>query len=127
MAEKNIDDYIHFYIGQKCLIGKTRIAEIRGVIWGAHGNVICIIDDNKKDNVKIDCRHIKPILRNLVDMSLLEEDAAYEIEFKSVKKELTMEYYFQSVDCWLPETVLYLTSKGFDLFGLINAGLAINK
>lgn len=131
----NLKDYLHLYIG--CNV-KAEIDFYIGTCW-----VDCelIGIENKKAIVRkegnfskhlpnvltFDLEKIKPILRPLNDIS---EKEKCELECTDIQ-----ETYLSStiIDSKLgewdihPKRIIWLLSKHFDLFGLIDAGLAINK
>lgn len=107
--EKKIEDYINFYLGCECeymeeIDDIPRIKPLTGYMIGRG------------------FYWVKPILRRLADLT---EDEAKEgnlaaFEFRVIKKEV-MSYAFT------PNRFVWLLSKHFDLFGLIEAGLALEK
>jgi hypothetical protein len=143
---KKIEDYIHLYIGcevmfcaiegvpYKCkLVGVTTDSE------GAHRIQLAEIeDDGELGSIFWDhLEFIDPILRPLDSMT---EEEAIELlcltvptTYVDVKKggiaygteEAGVEYlFFASIDA---SRFKWLLSKGFDLFGLITDGLALNR
>ncbi len=134
--KKELKDYLHLYLGCDCqtpdgigkLIGRVAtsfdIATIRFDDWkklkpisGANRK-----DFGKSNNYEI--ADIKPILRRLDSMTEDEEKALY-------KAAGNPEYAWQKrriKQCLpgRPEGWRHLLSKGFDLFGLIEEGLAID-
>jgi hypothetical protein len=112
---KELKDYLHLYLG----------CEVK---WNT--NIVTLIDTDgincnvfgeplfSKSNTSI--KNIKPILRPLSDMTEDEhkewQNIRFNREFK-LKPVLTDAEY---------ESFRYLLSKHFDLFGLIEAGLAID-
>lgn len=152
--EKNIKDYLHLYIGCEVMAPCMSWDEepvAKGILTGIHGEyeaeIQFIIDGNAEESPDyakfID---VKPILRKLDSMT--EEETA---EFKKLIPWIDFERFLPGnrwryneheetskhetrVVCntsaginTLPMVVVpYLLSKGFDLFGLIDAGLAID-
>jgi hypothetical protein len=102
-TEKKIEDYLHFYIG--CMI---------------------IFGDEPNNHYPLDFRAIqkfkgefKIVLRPLSDMNIVEK--GYYKSLGSDTGTTFGDYILQA------ERTKYLLSKGFDLFGLIDSGLAISK
>ena len=97
---KDIKDYLHLYLGCEAMLTFK------------NGNIekvtITTLPVEKPER-------FKPILRPLSDMTAEEM-----LECSSLK---TMGTLFQIMG----ETTKYLLSKHFDLFGLIEAGLALDK
>lgn len=82
----------------------------------------CFIYDNFK---KIESGEWKPILRRLSDIT--EEEA---LEIWNMDEECLVRYHSEKVmigfDLYT-DSFLYLLSKGFDLFNLIDSGLAVDN
>lgn len=128
--EKKIDDYIHFYRGCECEFeynGRRR----KGIIIGFHhlyGVQLFVPSAVMAPYTAVDPKLIKLILRPLSSITQAERD-----EYK----ELGSGYAWDDHDerycksCYLdigePHIWVWLLSKAFDLFGLIEAGLAIEK
>lgn len=139
--KKNLKDYIHLYIG--CFVkypnteGKLITAKLTGV---SRGDGIETTYKRKRDNCSgdyiswepngyHDCngQNVKLLLRPLSDMT---PDERFYAQFNA-------QCYFlendnkHPIDYYLPNAeqaaivTHYLLSKGFDLFGLIDEGLAI--
>lgn len=135
---KDIKDYLHLYLGcdvqypdtdRKLMVAKfTGFSRADGIettykkkrkagkavgdylSWKPNGHHNC------------DANHLKPILRKL--SSITEEECD------------NLDWYYRGTNGGLiehraidltPEQVRYLLSRGFDLFGLIDLGLAIEK
>jgi hypothetical protein len=110
-----IEDYLHLYIGHSCSVNGLDATIIRGSELGLHRNVIAVIESKDKTGCtvrRIDPCYVKPILRPLSDMT---EEEKSKISKSTVNK------------VFYPEEFLYLLKQGFDLFGLIESGLAITK
>jgi hypothetical protein len=112
--EKNIKDYLPFYIGAMAEISNL---SQRMIVYGFEDGIIKIngylIDALDKE----DSFTIKPILRPLSSMTEVED----QIEFRKHNRGHFIDQH------WFPEGFQWLLSKHFDLFGLIEAGLAIEK
>jgi hypothetical protein len=133
----NIKDYLHLYLGceMKCIHPRAKevglnIKTLRGITLNDYGElVIGLQGGNRVDYYIID--EWQPILRRpLSDMT--EEEINY---IGLVLKEGTWNseiLKWKHVEPWTclhlhPKTFAFLLSKHFDLFGLIEAGLAIDK
>lgn len=131
---KDIKDYLHLYVGCLCEIGseddkKTRV--LTGVDYGlgVHEGVFGF----QKCAVEL----VKPILRPLSDMTGGERIAAYDLHFHKnmnvdkiapTTKVNTLTLWMKDgFEHFTPDTTRYLLAKSFDIFGLIEAGLAIDK
>jgi hypothetical protein len=141
--KKELKGYIHFYIGSKVLVddtlyGKRFVAILEGIY---------ATDDEGQIEVSVSVRPesgggkhyfpvtlCKPILRPLSDMT--EEEAA-EIFDKSwpidIRKIMSYSYKHGVIlncindNVYDPMFIVQLLKKGFDIFGLIEAGIAIDK
>lgn len=144
--KKNIKDYLHLYLGCEVFVQKKQGNEslVKGRICEVtngsnHGDWIRVqfehvvkfmyynLDERSSNfhTFFIGEDHIKPILRPLSDMMEEEraefgwqDDADFEELFKD--GQISKNTY----NAWMFPILL---SKGFDLFGLIEAGLAIDK
>jgi len=102
---KELKDYLHLYLGCECKVYMPTIDfELPGCITELTINLL---------NTPF---RFKPILRPLSDMTDEESNVT-----KWIKYSDTGEIRYP------PETFVFLLSKHFDLFGLIEAGLAIDK
>jgi hypothetical protein len=71
-------------------------------------------------------KSFKPILRPLSDLT--EEEMDYVVENHGlVNRGQSPDIFVIGWRSFQPETFMYLLKQGFDLFGLIEAGLAIDK
>lgn len=124
-----LKDVLHFYFGCECKSSEGsmiyRLSQVdlkhRPLFYDGHGNTIDL------------CGDFKPILRPLSDMT---EDEESEIEGEwgsygmggnhlcNALKDRTK--YVKDIH-EMPGLFLYLLSRHFDLFGLIESGLAIDK
>lgn len=94
----------------ECMIGGVRVENVG---W----EVELVMPGIGRQHCKVD--QVKPILRRLEDMTEGDlEDMAEKERSAPVTKLPTIEGH--------AESVAYLLSKHFDLFGLIDAGLAID-
>ena len=103
--EKKIEDYLHLYIGRECKYQEHNEKSD----WCIGKITPAIITPNRIHSVK-------PILRPLSDMT---EEEKNEYLLTGTDSSTRFEHNARRTQ--------YLLSKGFDLFGLIDAGLAINK
>jgi hypothetical protein len=136
--KKDIKDYLHLYLGCEYQYRYNDSAEWR--------------PSQIRLSIKVLSDHpyrweIKPILRPLSDMT--EEEAIkylrlkhnaysgeYEIKlrdngfwwlFKTIASDERFKFFGEMLDESNSDQFRWLLSKGFDLFGLIEAGLAIDK
>jgi hypothetical protein len=134
MDSKNIKDYLHFYLGCECIInwenpeyeenGKVRKLDSLRIyeMLTEYPEAIC-----------------KPILRPLSDMTEEEAKQFYvsdgwgENLENIVVTDGGIDFTIARTSGYCifsrlrPSSFLTLLSKGFDIFGLIDAGLAIDK
>ena len=108
----NIKDYLHLYLGCE-FIG-------RYVDWDEDNFPITITYQTLLNVERYTT--IKPILRPLSSMTGEEKKELEKIEKNEYVADAGIEQ-----DIWTSKEFLYLLSKHFDLFGLIDAGLAIDK
>lgn len=142
----NIQDYISYYIGLRVKAtpygGQSNRWEY-GTLVGMNTHSVCFIKfDNWQSVVDISTSCIKPLLRKLNSM---REDEALHIaellnfgmtasdgaKIHQVKQMLGSVYYFNKFytisAAKYVELFHYLLRQGFDLFNLIDAGLAVDK
>lgn len=110
-----VKDVLHLYLGCEAMYGDLKI-----VVCGLNINSYSIQNIINEETFKIS--DIKPILRQLSSMT---EEELNEMKFNmpggvDIPNERAAFYI-------TPHQVAYLLSKSFDLFGLIDAGLAIEK
>jgi hypothetical protein len=132
MELKNIKDYIHLYLGRETNHGTLVGIELD---WAT-------IRDNDGELFYGLISDLKPILRKLSSMTEDEVNECWkllgyndQITTPSIKRNFIFEDFsdkdnVESVTGWTSFCVKllpYLLSKGFDLFGLIDANLAIDK
>jgi hypothetical protein len=113
-----LEDYLHLYIGCEGIAETIAKFKTRLVISN-HTN-------DMRDGVDLEDaiqHNFKPILRSLSDMTEEEKiELSALLEWPEPKTVMNNRYSRYS-----PKIFLYLLSKHFDLFGLIEAGLAIDK
>ena len=114
---KELKDYLHLYLGCKVEYGyeeTKRIGTLVGkddlVGWQVNTYKVLAPYQYVRDEL------IKPILRPLSDMT--------EDEKNNLSWEWKVDYDFKPI--FRPDQFLFLLSKNFDLFGLIESGLAID-
>lgn len=128
--KKKIEDYLHLYLG--C---EVQTDEGKGYLTGIHGEygaeVQLIIDGNASESPCYP-QGVKSILRSLSDMTedemiYIDDEFSYGYVLSNLSKSLKAGSLYQMKIGETFEITRYLLSKGFDLFGLIEAGLAIDK
>lgn len=114
-----LHEIIHLYIGQDALLPFRRIKRFTGYsamhqtcLFGVHG--VCY-----------NIGSIKLLLRPLSDMTSEERQhmCICPVDLHKGPTELQAD----KVTCHTAEKTAYLLSRGFDLFGLIERGLAIDE
>lgn len=139
--KKELKDYLHLYLGCE-IIGTYRDASgSKGYLTGiTNGGCDCEIQFILEDGINVeeepyinDIAQVKPILRPLSDMT---EDEENEIEGEygsyglgekhlcNALKNHDLRYVKKLDEAF--GLIHYLLSKSFDIFGLIEAGLAID-
>lgn len=110
-------DYLHLYIGQEC---KTIYGDIGTLVWYnfLETSVAVNVGLMGYDYLFLDGSQITLILRPLSDMT--EDEEAKWIEIMVLRRR-------KSIQGTEAERTAYLLSSGFDLFNLIESGLAIDK
>lgn len=123
--EKQLKDYIQFYIGCRCL--NTWFSEGHSEYnpgWILSGydsfanrpfHLVTEVDETWTDS-------IKPILRDILDMTDEEKPV-----YHSLCREATDGVHAIVVRYDTPESFHYLLKQGFDLFGLLDAGLGVDE
>lgn len=115
--DKKIEDYLHLYLG--CDV-EYNLSSMRYVLIGIESDAAYIFSESIGMQI-VSMFRIKPILRPLSDMT--EEDYAYLNDgYNNSDKHSRYGSHY-----WEAEQTRYLLSKHFDLFGLVESGLAIDK
>lgn len=137
-----LKDVVHFYLGCECVDGAGSVGKIDTCGFDGYIRTTPL---NKHIKVKAFLSGVKPILRPLSDMTeeegrqyatyygidgylsvtITEENGYVKISIGNsghMASLFPLGQYGQK-----PETLVYLLSKGFDLFGLIESGQAIDK
>ena len=110
--KKKIEDYLHLYYGTECMFGVT----VPGQEMKMYKD---IIGARIIHNINAKLGDCKPILRPMNDMS---NDEALECSIQQAK---IREVPYPELSDWAYR-VDWMLKKGFDLFGLIDEGLAVN-
>ena len=120
--EKNIENYLPFYLG--CTLDNGNI--LKAV--HSDGSIETLYRGHLTNYWSPEEAELKPILRPLSDMTEEElQECGNMIYDFSGDPELN-DHKWQDFEIGLaPEQFHYLLSKHFDLFGLIDAGLAIDS
>lgn len=129
---KNIKDYLHLYLLADVLVqGEERTGRLTGTM---NGNYECEIQFRLVDNPhhseeepeSANTDDVKLCLRPLSDMTE-EEKNQFERMVEDAQDFNKPEAWTDNFVCEIAEHTRYLLSKHFDLFGLIESGLAIDK
>jgi hypothetical protein len=122
--EKNIKDYLHLYIGCNVQWNKARGFTLTKVNWLFNEFEIDQDESGYTETFNEKTVHeIKPILRPLSDMT---EEECHTLGWAYLNSNGN-KILNHSPEYLNPEDFKYLLSRGFDLFGLIESGLAIDK
>lgn len=146
--EKKIQDFLHLYIGCEAILttnhwftpeGDKKVI-ITGYFGGEYPYAFYTRGDNVSGNDQV--KYFKPLLRPLSSMT--EEEM---LEYARIERPETSKVELKGEKVWsfyddgesfykwiahslmkpIPDQFRYLLSRGFDLFGLIDAGIAIDK
>lgn len=139
MDSKNIKDYLHLYLGCPCLFSinygtqyeNLSVHRLDGIV---RSRVYVSSIENGGGSCEID--KIKLILRPLSDMT--EEEANCFYSFGGSRSIVNPKYAINQIfganlfyegynRIQIAHLTQHLLSNGFDLFGLIDSGLAIKK
>lgn len=132
---KEIKDYLHLYLGRQVEVMPAQAKSYVGQLQQIDVNGYCIVADTSiTRHTHID--YVKPILRDLSDMTEEEEEELVKSEYPEATRWEVETFAMQlrawydgkqiSMDNYTPGMIVLLLSKGFDLFGLIPDKLAIN-
>lgn len=115
---RNINDYLHLHMGAPAHV------EIDGQVHSASYITRSLLFDQleQKKEYGRDMT-ITPMLRPLADITQEELD---QLKINKTNKLLKSDINFNTWHCFTPDNMVQLL-KQFDLFGLIKAGLAIDK
>lgn len=121
----NIQDYLHLYLGCDCMIGD--------ITWKPETNLHGLapnVDVNygKPIKTKVDA-HVLSVFSHKTTLILRQLSSMTEDEKLEIQNICGWLNYNSYLDIGLttPQVTVYLLSKGFDLFGLIKSGLAIDS
>lgn len=125
---KKREDYLHLYLGCECAVSESEYYEagtgklVRIDIEDSQSVVISAntLHDRTMYCVEADVSDIKPLLRTLSSMT--EEEKIELFALRENEAQL-----FPAIITGLSECFRWLLSRHFDLFNLIDAGLAIDK
>lgn len=133
-TQKKLSDYLHFYLG--CKVG----CSTDGICFTDYGTLISVSKGEGGQHevyfgykkvflfYKYNLENIKPVLRPLSDMTEEEcQKCGNMIYDFSDDPELNNHKPSDFEIGLAPEQFNWLLKKGFDLFGLIEAGLAIDS
>lgn len=131
MMKKELKDYLHLYLGCPFIYGEGP------KIWdgwsGFEKTDTYYYTDEEQNHIKLGGHHfqvakIKPILRPLSDMTDEELQECGNMVYDFSDDPELNNHKWQDFEIGLaPEQFHWLLSKHFDLFGLIEAGLAIDS
>jgi hypothetical protein len=110
--EKNIKDYLHLYFKCWGLVSNSKSDEYEDGKW--------VLSCGVHEAAMLGLLMFTPILRPLSDMTEEEENMYYSFYHNPFSKNVRQSILMDS------QAIHYLLSKYFDLFGLIEAGLAID-
>lgn len=129
--KKGLKDYLHLYLGCKVKILENYHDGIIATLVGinhTYGTIECVLEapewyEYHKYKAFNDFQ-VKPILRPLSDMTEDEEKyVGLGLKAGTANASMLKSGYFHSTT---PKVFYYLLSKHFDLFGLIEYGLAVS-
>ena len=139
--KKDIKDYLHLYLGCEVMdLYNDRVAVMNGILTMNEGIKVCVF---YKTTWQLSVEEVKLILRPLSDMTEDEADIIWELTgwYDGINGcvrigEIIKEFFVlednegeprNSSWLYLMKALPYILSRGFDLFGLIQEGLAIDK
>jgi hypothetical protein len=121
--KKELKDFLPFYLGCECeRQGEPVPAKLTGISYDDTQKIWWTYFENEEDGYSI-LEDVRPILRSLSDMT---EEEATEGEIWGVWHDVNLMGEDWDTFGFSPQNFKYLLSKGFDLFGLIESGLAVN-
>ena len=126
---KKIEDYIHLYLGCDVELDNSgsKVVKKLVAVGGVDDYAYCKLRLGTPEKGIVHAtllreKRVKLILRPLSDMTDVEHRELMKICFEDEFQTLAL----APVGCGCPKGFAYLLSKHFDLFGLIEAGLAID-
>lgn len=123
---KELKDYLHLYLGCECMYGgygSERIVRVIGV--SLKDGIQFQFQDNGEVDTDAADMYFKPILRPLSDITEKEKIECVLLFDDQFILGQDGKYAWRAT--FFPSMFKYLLSKYFDLFGLIEAGLAIDS
>lgn len=116
--KKEIKNYLHLYLGQEILTSQGI-----GKLLGINGNTLTVLFDSIVSPLEIKYdQTIKLLLFDMMEET--EETSKYSNElFQALTNDASEKDFFLVSS----ELFRYKIEKGYDLFGLIDENLAINK
>ncbi len=136
--QKELKDYLHLYPEvyvhfndekeKVSTYGEFKSAFITGLFQNpaGAGMMAQLFVDDWEEPLDVMVTEFKPVLRPLSGMTEQEYDEIAAMQNDQLFTVMKPEFEFD-IRIDTANTVYYLLSKHFDLFGLIDAGLAINK
>lgn len=131
MSEKKLIDYIRYYIGADCWVqgqDEEKPIKLTGLSWDdLTGEWWCYFENTETSYALI--QDVAPILIKLEDMT--EEDKkqitydGYKM-LRNEQEDRVLPAKIQSC-MWVARQTHYMLSKGYDLWNLIESGLAIDR
>jgi hypothetical protein len=131
----NIKDYLHLYLGCRVRIVEDEVATgiLIGLVErdGYNTEHPCRVKIERKGKHSLyycfDYSEIKPILRPLSDMTEEELQECGNMVYDFSGEPELNNHKWKDFEIAAPEQFHWLLARHFDLFGLIEAGLAIDK
>lgn len=126
---KDLRDYLPFYFGCEVRTPDRKMGGDK-IHYGRAGTFIgftdhtrlhCRIGHRAEPEGQVNVFMLQPVLRNLSDMTDEENRFCNELVNGCPVNDNPNPMY------WTPAQFVYLLKQGFDLFGLIESGLAIEK
>lgn len=121
--KKELKDYLPFYLGAQVRWQYYDYEENCWTVWQTLtiGNLLTLLTDKSVSKIEIQLRHLSDMTAEEFNefQILADNDSSKMVLIESVK-EIVTNLFHQF------EASKYLLSKHFDLFGLIEAGLAVN-
>jgi hypothetical protein len=118
-------DFLHLYIGQECVANDLWQSKLVGIYPSEvePGKMIAVM---QPENQEFYIEQVKPILRTL---NWMTDEEKIEAKFSNGEYYLGRLVHYQGWNNgkYSPEQTAYLLSKGFDIFNLIDRGLAIDS
>lgn len=124
---KKIQDYLHLYLGADGIASGDLPAKLVGITQGyGHDTFYPIVKREGMRQYTDTPNGFKPLLRPLSSMTEEEMDQVVELG-GLYRRGDTVEQFTATWKAFGADVFVWLLSHHFDLFGLIDAGLAIDK